>query len=1655
MEEGKEFKQTEASTPVVNEPTSTTEVPVTDAPVTESPVSETTETPVEIPAAETPLEPKSINWDELFERDKDAYLSELTNQFGDKTAKRLNAVISSTQKKLDKLNRQTPETDNELFEIEDQKERLEAKIEALNGMVARLAPAQDATAKTATETENEIPVTEETPIVETPGNTIALSANVDNADRFEIPKAPVVKRPRTIKGMSALDPYNATELAARELGMKDGGIKLTKESFLRHTGYGKTEANKFKGLFASKDKGGMTLEAAGERLMEIDSEYNLGLLDQNDPNAGLNAILEVLSANSTMGQLRSYIARNRQEEAQREADAAYDAAYSAMMAEYEDMMLYEEVQQEELAENSYTEEEYNELMPILAEEINDYETRYIEGDSDTIYETEDIGDLPFAEGEAYGGIERSNQVLQETQPVHTARERDSQKRGADQEVFGENADSSVHNGEPSTYQRESSASESASTVEDDLPLSDAELANEIFQETLQSVPDGIREKISIRETSNGNEQGQNFVQSYNIDGADSGITRIDFFDAKPDSNPTWFIINGTSVDDGSDLYSKANAYRQSHPESSLNDTLEAGLGFRTFAEAYDFLQWSKQNPASHNPVAPTPVANPVREAQKKEKSLATQLMRYDLSPEQKQDMAFNAGKKVGDFFATREEYEAYAENATDLGNYNDDFERGVDESFANRGTSPDDDIRYRPGDTESDTTDDVEAEMEAIKEKAINDGTFMKAPNGKPTNLTERQWLQVRTKAFKKWFGDWENLFKKNFLIQSNPVATLTGNEFSKVEGKTLTDQVSEYFTKIGGKAVSPIYGDVILDRDGADDSLSHGMGRTKAIAYAAVKEVIENGILIDYDADHKGRGYDSALISAPITIGNEAYICSVVITRKEDNRFYLHEVVEQKWLSDEGSNTAQRQPQHPKAFANILQNIKDASNDVSKVVDENGEPLVVYHGSNAMFTVFDTSRIGSTTGTADGRGFYFTTDRDYARGFKTEDGQVFDVFLNIDNPLSYDRKTITKTQLKKILKEADRVEFENEGEHYMLSNYADYGRVGIDGAINEAANLEYGYADNDVELVGSLIGGSGSFDLIMDAVKKITGKSGMIAPKDNGTIHYVVTDPAAIKSATDNVGLFSAENSDIRYRPFGDNSGYVGYSMSKRAAQAREEGRFPKTDFKKEYGVTDKALDALVKAGLVNNTEWHHTSMYGNKTHFYGWDEGFYADIYAEQKKQIDKLAREGKVDEISKLFEEHPSTKIAQREHERDFDIRNARYAREKAEREAREKFIVPTERSRRKSIEEAIASDERVSGNWFNASNGVSIRMDIDNIRYPEGATRAEKNAMRDVARQELADLRSSIEQSIPLEYDEAAYNAAIEAAEQAYQQEMQRIGDEYKELDNELARRADIQNAAVNFLVGKPRLRAIENAVNEEAAKLGVTVTYKTRSEMPKGHENDKGYYNTKTSEIVVCTENASSINDAIQTILHEAVAHKGLRQLMGERFNEFINRVYDSLDAKTKAKVNALAEKSYKGDKMVAMEEYMATLAESTDFKKSTLWGKIKSIFEDIINTILGRNDIKIGDNELRYILRASYNNMVNPRGMESVRGWAQDQMMREEYKINEASPEILSRTGVDPKEVARTSAKEVYDNQVERTYQEIQRQFQDAMQPVRIAIEAI
>lgn len=232
-------------------------------------------------------------------------------------------------------------------------------------------------------------------------------------------------------------------------------------------------------------------------------------------------------------------------------------------------------------------------------------------------------------------------------------------------------------------------------------------------------------------------------------------------------------------------------------------------------------------------------------------------------------------------------------------------------------------------------------EANQIVAQAKMNYTYLKAPNGRPTKLCLEDWILVRTKAFKEKFGDWETAYKKRYLLYHEAVKQLSGNEFEKQAGKTLTEQVSEYFASIGGLAHSPLFGDVVLDRKGAEDSFRHGVGRSKAIAFAAVKEVIEQGILIAYDVNHKKRGYDSAIIAAPIQIAGNDFVCEVVVTRLEDNRFYLHEVTQKNKLQDAVflTNLGRSPSAHLGVAAKVLQDIVCASTLPENFFDENGEP--------------------------------------------------------------------------------------------------------------------------------------------------------------------------------------------------------------------------------------------------------------------------------------------------------------------------------------------------------------------------------------------------------------------------------------------------------------------------------------------------------------------------------------------------------------------------------------------------------------------------------------------------------------------------------------------------------------------------------------------
>lgn len=91
-------------------------------------------------------------------------------------------------------------------------------------------------------------------------------------------------------------------------------------------------------------------------------------------------------------------------------------------------------------------------------------------------------------------------------------------------------------------------------------------------------------------------------------------------------------------------------------------------------------------------------------------------------------------------------------------------------------------------------------ELQALKSKAIANGTFMKAPNGKSTNLTERQWLQVRTKAFKEWFGDWENNPKDaSKAVDENGEPLVVYHYTDNENLSEFSTEFDNFFSKTGG----------------------------------------------------------------------------------------------------------------------------------------------------------------------------------------------------------------------------------------------------------------------------------------------------------------------------------------------------------------------------------------------------------------------------------------------------------------------------------------------------------------------------------------------------------------------------------------------------------------------------------------------------------------------------------------------------------------------------------------------------------------------------------------------------------------------------------------------------------------------------------------
>jgi hypothetical protein len=240
------------------------------------------------------------------------------------------------------------------------------------------------------------------------------------------------------------------------------------------------------------------------------------------------------------------------------------------------------------------------------------------------------------------------------------------------------------------------------------------------------------------------------------------------------------------------------------------------------------------------------------------------------------------------------------------------------------------------------------------------------APNGKPSKLTEGQWHQVRSPAFKAWFGDWERLAKT-----IEPVTlVLEGWTGSKEDLRLLAQ--GWYSKNLQGKppTINEDMGvPVMFTSEGKSTAFAtSGNLRTgwKSEMVRALPELVQRAIKVQEVAPDERRLRDTRMfhtLVAPLSVAGKTYSAKITIREALErvasapHKFYdiaaleINNGPEVYGLKDsEQVQNPLPTPSEPlgvtvRQLASAVNGL-DLEAGVSKVIDENGEPKVLYHGT-------------------------------------------------------------------------------------------------------------------------------------------------------------------------------------------------------------------------------------------------------------------------------------------------------------------------------------------------------------------------------------------------------------------------------------------------------------------------------------------------------------------------------------------------------------------------------------------------------------------------------------------------------------------------------------------------------------------------------------
>lgn len=229
---------------------------------------------------------------------------------------------------------------------------------------------------------------------------------------------------------------------------------------------------------------------------------------------------------------------------------------------------------------------------------------------------------------------------------------------------------------------------------------------------------------------------------------------------------------------------------------------------------------------------------------------------------------------------------------------------------------------------------------------------------------------------------------------------------------------------------------------------------------------------------------------------------------------------------------------------------------------------------------------------------------------------------------------------------------------------------------------------------------------------------------------------------------------------------------------------------------------------------------------------------------------------------------------------------------------------------------------------------------------------------------------------------------------------------------------------------------------------------------------KGFYTKSTGKITIVLPNNRNAADVEMTLLHEAVAHYGLRRMFGKQFDTFLDNVFNNADKDVRGRIVELSKRNGWNFR-TATEEYLASLAETTNFenaRNSGWWKRIKEFFFDMLRSMgfSNINGVTLTDNELRYVLWRSYENLKENK-YDNLFSEAADVAKQYELGVGENShiedngsttADQLFRDG-SPEGRERAMARQRYEERVQRGMYQTQEALQDSMLGLKEAMDAI